>query len=153
MSTEQWPTDTNSEYSQIQPPGPNTSSSSGNGRWQLAQSLQSEWSDRSPECLTRSASQTPAQHKKHQDNEAEGLERNQNLTSDIRRFFYLSNWVSQRRAKKMKCKSMTATTVCICICIQQSKISLLTIPTAVSQQGPLMTSAGCTFWGGTLVVL
>lgn len=30
---------------------------------------------------------------------------------------------------------------------------LLTIPTAVSQQGPLMTSAGLTSWGGTTVVL
>lgn len=30
---------------------------------------------------------------------------------------------------------------------------LLTIPTAVSQQGPLTTSAGCTFGRGTSVVL
>lgn len=30
---------------------------------------------------------------------------------------------------------------------------LLTIPTAVSQQGPLTTSAGCTFGSGTSVVL
>lgn len=55
------------EYSQIRPPGPNTSSSWGSGRWQLAGSHQSGWSSRSPECPTQSASQIPKQKQTNYD--------------------------------------------------------------------------------------